>query len=182
MPFERTQERVADALRTTFAEVDAYFDHPEDLRRRQPASGGWSIDQILEHITLTNRFLMLTLQKWVGIAEQRVQRGDAIPEGESDLDRLDAIATHGSFGWPHPEHMTPTGEPTSAEVRALLHEQLGECLAQLERLRGGAGATCKITMTVNDLGKIDLYQWLYFIAQHERRHLQQLAALANPAV
>ena len=32
-------------------------------------------------------------------------------------------------------------------------------------------------MTVNGLGKIDLYQWLYFIAQHARRHLQQLAAL-----
>ena len=28
----------------------------------------------------------------------------------------------------------------------------------------------------NDLGKIDLYQWAYFIAQHARRHVQQLAA------
>ena len=31
-------------------------------------------------------------------------------------------------------------------------------------------------MTVNDLGKIDLYEWLYFLAQHTRRHLQQLAS------
>ncbi len=23
-----------------------------------------------------------------------------------------------------------------------------------------------VTMTVNQLGKIDLYQWLYFLAQH----------------
>jgi hypothetical protein len=29
-------------------------------------------------------------------------------------------------------------------------------------------------MSVNDLGKIDLYQWLYFLGQHARRHLQQM--------
>jgi len=32
-------------------------------------------------------------------------------------------------------------------------------------------------MTVNALGKIDLYQWLFFLSQHARRHLQQLAAI-----
>jgi hypothetical protein len=30
-------------------------------------------------------------------------------------------------------------------------------------------------MSVNNLGKIDLYQWLYFLAQHSRWHLQQMA-------
>jgi hypothetical protein len=53
---------------------------------------------------------------------------------------------------------------------------LGECLIQLERLGNGVGALCRVTMTVNDLGKIDLYQWLYFLAQHARRHLAQLVA------
>jgi hypothetical protein len=32
-------------------------------------------------------------------------------------------------------------------------------------------------MSVNDLGKIDLYQWLCFLAQHARRHLHQLRAV-----
>jgi hypothetical protein len=31
-------------------------------------------------------------------------------------------------------------------------------------------------MPVNALGRIDLYQWLFFIVQHARRHLQQMAS------
>ena len=177
MPFERTICTVRESLCSTFAHVDAWFDRDERLRQFKPASDSWSVDQVLEHITLTNRFLMLTLGKWARIAEQRARRGDPIPLGESDLDRLLVIGERGSFGWVRPEHMEPTGVPSSDEVRATLHRQLGECLIQLERIGGGIGAICLVTMTVNDLGKIDLYQWLYFLAQHARRHLLQLAAL-----
>ena len=157
--------------------MDAWFDRPEELRRFQPASGGWSVEQVLEQVTLTNRFLMLTLGKWLGIAQQRARRGDPVPPGKSDLERLLVIGERGSFGWVRPEHMEPTGVPSTAEVRVTLHRQLGECLIQLERFGGGIGALCRVTMTVNALGKIDLYQWLFFLAQHARRHLQQLAAV-----
>jgi len=177
MSHERTTRTVRDTLCSVFAQVDAWFDRGEALRHFKPASGGWSVDQVLEHITLTNHFLMLTLGKWVGIAEQRSHRGDPVPAGESDLERLLIIGERGSFGWVRPEHMEPTGASSSADVRATLHRQLGECLIQLERIGGGVGALCRVTMTVNDLGKIDLYQWLYFLAQHARRHLQQLAAV-----
>ncbi len=177
MSFERTIRVVRDALCAILAQVDAWFDQPEDLRRFRPSSGGWSVDQVLEHVTLTNRFLMLTLRKWARIAEHRASRGDPIPQGESDLGRLDVIGERGSFGWVRPEHMEPTGAPSSVEVRAILRQQLGECLILLERIGGGIGALCRVTMTVNALGKIDLYQWLYFLAQHARRHLQQLAAI-----
>jgi hypothetical protein len=88
MSHEQTVRTVRDTLCTIFAQVDAWFDRKEPLRRFQPAAGGWSVDQVLEHVTLTNRFLMLTLHKWVGIAEQRAHRGDPVTDGESDLSRL----------------------------------------------------------------------------------------------
>jgi hypothetical protein len=31
-------------------------------------------------------------------------------------------------------------------------------------------------MSVNDSGRLDMYQWLFFLAQHARRHLAQIAA------
>ena len=120
------------------------------------------MDQVLEHVTLTNRFLLLTLRKWATIAEHRAGRGDPIPEGESDRGRLEVIGERGSFGWVRPEHMEPAGMPPD-EVRAALRRQLGECLILLERMGGGVGALCRVTMTVSALGKIDLYQWLYFL-------------------
>ncbi len=177
MSHEQTIRTVQDTLCAVFAEVDAWFDRGEALLRFRPASGGWSVDQVLEHVTLADRFLMLTLRKWVVTAAQRARRGDSTPGGESDLGRLAVIGERGSFEWVRPEHMEPTGIPNSAEVRAVLHRQLGECLILLERIGGGVGALCRITMTVNGLGKIDRYQWLYFLAQHARRHLHQLAVI-----
>src|SRR5204862_387888 len=82
------------------------------------------------------------------------------PDGESNLIRLDIIGERGSFGWVRPEHMEPTGMPTSGEVRARMRQQVGECLDLLTRMANGEGALCKVSMSVNDLGKIDLYQWL----------------------
>jgi hypothetical protein len=174
MAYERTIRVVEGALGEVFAELDVWFDRPEGLRRYRPASGGWSVDQVLEHVTLTNHFLMLTLRKYVGIAVRRAERGD-VPEGESDLERLEIIGRRGTFGWPRPAHMEPVGRPTE-EVRETLRRQLDDCLNLLHRMSKGEGALCRVTMTVNDLGKIDLYQWVYFIAQHARRHVQQLAA------
>jgi hypothetical protein len=181
MPYKRTIAAVRLALSDVFAQVDRWFDRPPELRAFKPASGGWSIDQVLEHITLTNHFLMLTLRKWADIVSRRAARGVPIPEGESDLSRLDVIGQRGSFSWIRPEHMEPTGQPTSGEVRATMQRQLAECQAILERLARGEGALCQIRMTVNDLGKIDLYQWLYFLAQHALRHLQQMDAIAQEA-
>lgn len=176
MPLERTQKSVADTWRTTFAEVDVYFDRPADFRRHRPAKGGWTADEILAHITLTNRFLMLTLHKngspspSKGRARRRHPRRRKRPREA----RSHRQARQLRLAPPRPHDADR--EPTSAEVRTLLRQQLAECLAQLERLRGSAGALCRVTMTVNDLRKVDLYRWLYFIAQHARRHLPQVAA------
>jgi len=158
MAYSETVRPVRDTLCREFARVDAWFDRPESIRRYVPTAGTWSIDQVLEHIALTNRYHMLTLGKYCDRANKLAARGEGIPQGESDLNRLKAIGERGSFGWERPEHMKPTGLPAPDEVRASLHRQLGECLIQLEMLDGGIGALCRITMTVNDLGKIDLYQ------------------------
>ena len=120
---------------------------------------------------------MLTLKKQVAKAEQRSKTSPAIVDGESDLDLLDAIGERGSFGWERPEHMEPTGQRSSSEVRELMANQLERCISLLKRIEDGVGTLVLTTMSVNDLGKIDLYQWLYFIAQHARRHLNQLSEI-----
>jgi hypothetical protein len=180
MPYAETIATVRRTLLDTFAEIDRWFDRDAGLRGYRSRAGGWTIDEVLEHVTLTNHFLMLTLRKWVEIALRRVGR-TPITEGESDLGILDVVGQRGSFGWVRPEHMEPTGDPAPEAVRETMREQCRECLKLLERMRNGEGALCRVTMTVNDLGKIDLYQWLYFIAMHARRHLQQLEAIEREA-
>jgi len=91
-----------------------------------------------------------------------------------DLSRVDAIGAHKSFAWIRPEHMEPTGEKPEAEVQAQLIEQMSRCLTQLDRMPNGEGLIQKTTMSVNDLGKINVYEYIYFLSKHAERHLQQM--------
>jgi hypothetical protein len=178
-----THARTVAIVRTNviemFADVDGWFERPPDERAFRPASQGWTIDQVLEHISLTNHFLMITLRKAVEKAVRRAAAGQPIPAGDSDLERLQAIGQRGSFHWVCPEHMEPRGRTTPAEVRNSLLQQREECLAFLDRLDHGEGALCQLRMSVNALGRIDLYQWLDFLAQHGRRHVQQMASIED---
>jgi len=179
MTHARTVAIVRTSVIEVFADVDGWFERPVDERGFRPASQGWTIDQVLEHISLTNHFLMLTLRNSVEKAVRRAALGQPIPAGDSDLQRLEAIGQRGSFPWMRPEHMEPGGRTTPLEVRAILRRQREECLALLERLNQGEGALCQLRMSVNALGRIDLYQWVYFLAQHVRRHLQQMASIED---
>lgn len=176
MPYERTIAAIRAALHAIRVDLDPWFDRPAELRRFRPADGGWTIDEVLEHLTLTNRFLLLTLRKHAALALRRAARTPPVA-GESDLGRLEIVGRRGSFRWHRPAHMEPTGVPSSPEVKALLESQFADCEAVLARLAGGEGSSARITMTVADLGKLDLYQWTYFLVLHARRHLAQLAAI-----
>ena len=173
-PYQRTIQSVRAALEATFAEVDAWFDKPPSVRAERPSSGGWTIDEVLEHITLTSHFLMIVIRNSTRKARRRAAAGAVIAAGESDLELLEPIARRGSFSWSRPEHMVPTGKPESAEVRQRMREQLQECLDLLDSLPHGEGSLFHVRMSVHDSGKLDVYQWLYFLAQHARRHIAQM--------
>jgi hypothetical protein len=93
---------------------------------------------------------------------------------QSDLKKIAPIGQRGSFVWIRPEHMEPTAAQPISEVLDLMRRQQRECLEILRRLRNGEGSLYKVGMSVNDSGRIDLYQWLYFIAQHTKRHVGQM--------
>jgi hypothetical protein len=63
---------------------------------------------------------------------------------------------------------------TDSWVLTTMRAQQEQCLQLLEKLNNGEGSLFKVTMSVNKLGRIDLYQWIYFIAQHAKRHIGQM--------
>ena len=173
-PYRATCEKVGTAFRSTFDQIDEWFDRPAALRSFKPSSGGWSIDEVLEHITLTSHFLMIVIRNSARKALKRAAGGAPIADAESDLDLLESIGRRGSFSWSRPEHMIPTGEPSSEDVRKRMREQAQECLAILGQLGGGEGSLHRVRMSVNQSGRLDVYQWLYFLAQHAKRHISQM--------
>ena len=166
---------VRSALDETFTRLDGLCAKPnDDLHHRPAYPDAWTMAEHLEHISLVNHFLLLTIGKGVATALRRA-RTQPIPPGKSALARLAPIADPDAFSWEPPGHMIPTGSKTVAEVRALLNAQRGECLGLLERMGKGEGRLCNFRMSVYGLDMLDMYQWLYFLVQHGCWHLEFLA-------
>ena len=173
MPYEKTIQVVRQTLVETIAELDTWFEQSEESCSYRPQDGGWSIQQILEHITLTSHYLLLIIRQGQEKALRRAKRREQVGEGESDLDRLTPIGHPDAFPWIRPEHMEPKGTPLE-EVHARLHAQYQECLTFLAVLDRGEGSLYSVRMSVQNLGKLDMYQWLYFLVLHQRRHIAQM--------
>ena len=173
MPYEKTIQMVQQALSEALVELEKWFEQSEESRCYQPQDGGWSIQAILEHVTLTNHYLLLIIRQGREKALRRAGRGESIQEGESDLDCLAPIGHPDAFPWIRPEHMEPTGASLE-DIRTRLHAQYQECLGILAALGKGEGSLSQVRMSVQNLGKMDMYQWLYFLVLHQKRHIAQI--------
>ena len=70
--------------------------------------------------------------------------------------------------------MEPLGQKSELQIIDELVSQLNRCLIQLEKLKNGEGLRYRTTMTVDGLGKINVYEYIYFLSKHPERHLQQM--------
>lgn len=175
--FQNVINKIREDLTKTFAGVDEWFNSNDRLLDYSPKNGGWTIRQILEHIALTNCFLLILIRKGTAKALRIVKKnGYANLPTMYDLDwnRLRAIGEHQSFEWNRPEHMEPTGELSLESIKAWMNKQVEECLHCLDQMPNGEGALYKTMMTVNNLGKIDVYHYIYFLVQHAKRHIIQM--------
>ncbi len=172
-PAEKTVRALRDEIAAIFGLLDSWCARSPEELDLVPKDVGWNIRLILEHISLVNHYLLLTLGKGVRLAVRRAGR-QPIPAGESDLTIFAEIADPDAFDWEPPKHMIPTGLTPLDEVRELLEEQRGECLCLLEKMARGEGFLHTVHMSVQNLGRLDMYQWLWFLLMHARRHLTQM--------
>jgi hypothetical protein len=133
-------------------------------------------------VALTNHFLLILIEKGATKALKNAHGLDLATElanRQSARARLDEISQPGAFKWMRPDHMAPQGLKPGPEVAATLQQQLRQCLAVLARLPNGEGVLHRTSMTVNELGRMDVYDFVYFLAKHVERHLAQIAAVAG---
>ncbi|GGH61142.1 hypothetical protein HNQ91_001003 [Filimonas zeae] len=177
MKIEAVIADIRTFLTQTFSAIDTWFDKEEAIRAYKPVNGGWTTNEILEHIGLTNHFLLILIDKGTSKALQNIHKLNLAAELENytfHRDKLEEVGKHLSFTWIRPEHMEPTGIKPLQEVRSLLKAQVEQCLNNLDKMKNGEGVLYKTTMTVNGLGKIDVYEYIYFLAQHGQRHVTQM--------
>ncbi|MDU0201082.1 DinB family protein [Paenibacillus sp. MAH-36] len=176
MSVKKAIHHIDNELTRTLNDYYSWLDVHSDLLRFRPKVG-WSIEQILEHVTLTNYFLLILIRKGKKKALDLaipINLDHAVSNYVYNLGELDLIDKHKSFVWIRPEHMEPIGDKSISEIKSLMEEQINECKEILKELPNGEGILFQTTMTVINLGKIDVYQYIYFLCQHAKRHISQM--------
>lgn len=170
---------VREALINNFRELDKWFQKDEALLDYKPSADQWNIREVLEHISLTNYFLLLTINKSTRRALERKLDGLIIMPSRDYEDKLRQIeiVSSKSFGWVNPDHLEPGGDRELHEIRMLLKQQYAQCMYNLSLLKNGEGTMVKTMMTVNNLGKLDIYQYIFFLTKHIERHQAQMQEL-----
>lgn len=170
-------QAIQDHLIQTHGEILRWFNLDNRAKTYKPRDKGWFISEILEHIALTSHYLMILIDKGADKALKSAQDAHleaALRDEPFDLSRIDQIGVHKSFDWIRPQHMEPTGEKSESEIKAMLISQLNRCLNHLETLKDGQGLLYKTTMTVNGLGKLNVYEYILFLSKHAERHIAQM--------
>jgi hypothetical protein len=167
-------------IELVFSELMPWFETTGPLRAFRSSGEEWTINQILEHICLVNHYLLILIDKGVQKALKRTDRTKIEREFvryELSSPLLEDIGINNSFEWKSPQHMVPTGARSPGQIRDDLHEQKARLMDYLVMLKYGEGVLCKTSMSVHSLGKLDVYQYIYFLLKHMRRHIQQMEGI-----
>jgi hypothetical protein len=173
--------KLREEIEAVFLQLDLFLNEPEPIKSYKTKEEGWTINQILEHISLTDHYLLKLILKGSKKAIRKCDQVDIEKElihyDFNDPD-LEFIGHSDSFPWKSPEHMMPEGRSTD-EISARFRIQKEQLMNVLDALKNGEGILHKTTMRVYQLGKLDVYQYIHFLLLHARRHIEQMEELKN---
>ncbi|MCA1614425.1 MAG: DinB family protein [Acidobacteria bacterium] len=163
--------------------------HAADLARRhqlaRPSENAWTIAEIVEHLSMTERRLLGMMSQMLAGAEAAAGAGgpardEAAEPAPMQPFSLDAYVERArGEKYEAPAFIRPTGAAAVADSLA----GLAESRAGLEALRPRferADLSAQL-FPHPAFGPLNLYQWLAFIGIHEARHLHQIERLLADA-
>ena len=139
----------------------------------RPAQGGWSIENVLEHLALVEGPLVRLITTLTDKAAAAAGPNPPLHSFEVSLEpyleqsRKEKYATREKF--------EPTGNTRAADSLEILHNVQGELLSLRPRLLSVDPTLVRFPHWI--FGPLDLAQWLAFVGVHEERHLGQINAI-----
>ena len=155
---------------------------PVPVRSQKPAPERWSINEVVEHVGKVEELFVGALIASIDKA-RAAGLGAEVETPPLLAEDLKAVVEDRSTPRVAPEHVRPTGSVDAMASVATIegsHQRLREALTAAEGL-----ALSAVTFEHRIFGALNVYQWVDFIAGHERRHLAQLrevtAQLTTPS-
>lgn len=157
-----------DSLARDRAALHAAVDRvPAALRTQKPAPDQWSVQEVLEHLTLVEgRSAMLVR----ALAEAAPSFGDAAAVDPTAVDR--SLFSNRAMKISAPEPIQPTGTMSVEAALAALESARAQLLAVLDAAEGRD--LSKVSRPHPALGPLDGYQWIGALGGHEMRHTLQI--------
>jgi hypothetical protein len=163
-----------DQARTVLRDaVDAV---PEADRATRPGEGRWSVNEVLEHLSMVEG-------RFTGLLAVRIQEAKAAGLGAEQNDRvpippaLKTMLGDRANRRNAPDAVHPSGTldfPTAWQAVEDARAQLRELLCSNDGLALGA-----VMHQHQVFGTLSVYQFAELIANHERRHAKQIEAIGT---
>lgn len=171
MTIEQTISQIRKELIRSISALDAWFDKDDALFARKLHGSTKTVRDLMEDVVLANRHLLNIIDR-----ARMGSRIDAHDPPVKDYlvfsQEIDRELTENVFTWPIEN---PIFKPSSLEqVRYEIREQLDRCLIHLELLMEGQTSAFQTEFSLGAIGRLDIYQSIYFLALHVRRILGQL--------
>ncbi|HEV7993283.1 MAG TPA: DinB family protein [Gemmatimonadaceae bacterium] len=153
---------------------------PTELWTERPAPGRWSISHIFEHLHRVEKSATGVVAKRIAKAREEGHRAET--ETSSVLGTLDRFGVSDRRGRPlvAPSIVDPADAPDRVTAERQLAESRAAFLAAIEN--GDGLALGDIRQNHLRFGELNLYEWILFVAEHERRHAEQVAETAAALV
>ena len=140
---------------------------PAGLRTQKPAPDRWSVQDVLEHLTLVEGRSAMLLR---ALSEAAPPFGDTSPVDPTAVDR--ALLANRTMKVSAPEPIQPTGTMSVEAALAALDGARAQLLAVLDAAEGKD--LSKVSRPHPALGPLDGYQWVGALGGHEMRHTLQI--------
>ncbi|MEQ1689947.1 MAG: DinB family protein [Gemmatimonas sp.] len=167
---------IVDALESAHRElVEVMTTIPEDRRDAPADDGRWSIAQHVEHLAMVEDGSGRLMSKLI---KQVEATGERETEDTSLLDSLDRFRV-----WTvvrridAPDSVRPKEGLSTTDALARLTASRSRMIAVLQRASGLALAS--VSAPHPAAGPLNVYQWGLICAQHTRRHIELIRAVAG---
>jgi hypothetical protein len=149
---------------------------PPERWTERPAPGRWSIVDLFEHLYKVEHSCARVIAK--GLAEAQSAGCPAETSTDSVLGALDQYQLRDrSQKRQVPDRVAPTESWSPDQALQKLTASRAELHDAMRAADGLALGT--VVQTHARLGEIDLYKWILFVGEHEARHAQQAAEIAE---
>lgn len=176
-------------MHPALAEIAANIDADREALRRawrdltqaqldfRPVPEAWSVGENLDHLALVERGIARLLHK--KIDEITAAGNHAAPGLPSQIGSLDHVPVRDrtNYRLKVPASVAPRHSVPAEELNRSLDDTR-------DAMRKALAALALYDLTQHTfphpaLGTLNLYQWILFVGQHERRHLAQIEAILD---